>query len=218
MSDIVKLNIKSKGIKAVIAEEFQKGGGFKEFSEVLEKEKEEQSHKIELENEFQRGYQVGREEAINELEKKHSDDLLNQSKDFYNIIKSLEEKFIGFEKDFHKLVIYLAGKIAEKVIGNELRNESRIEKILDQNLNKILGANEIIIKLNPTDFELMQKSSREYLGSSGISKIKFESNENIQMGGCLIESEIGNLDARVESRISELLKALENHYQNLNTE
>ena len=68
-----------------------------------------------------------------------------------------------------------------------------IEKILDQNLRKIIGANDIVIKLNPKDHELIEKSSKEYFASSGITKIRFESNDNIQIGGCFIESEIGNL-------------------------
>ena len=218
MSDVVKLNIRSKGIKAIISEDLGQGDRFLDLPKVLEREKQEHAHKIELENEFQRGYQKGREEATSELEKKHSEDLLNQSKDFYNIISSLEEKFSSFEKSFHKMVIHISGKIAEKVLSNEFKYDSTVEKILVQNLGKIIGANDIIIKLNPKDYELIQKSNKEYLGSSGITKIKFESNENIQLGGCLVESEIGNLDARVESRISELLKALENNYLNEKSE
>jgi flagellar assembly protein FliH len=112
----------------------------------------------------------------------------------------------------------VSGKIAQKVIAKEFKYDSGIEKILDQNLKKIIGANDIIIKLNPEDFELIRSKNREYLGSSGISKIKFEPNENVQVGGCLVESEIGNLDARVESRIAELIKALENHYLNIKSE
>jgi hypothetical protein len=86
MSDIIKLNIRSKGIKAVISDDFKIAEGFRELPEVLEKEKQVQIHKQELEKEFLRGYELGKEEMKKELEKQHSQELLNQSKDFYNII------------------------------------------------------------------------------------------------------------------------------------
>jgi len=210
MSEVIKLNIKSKNIRAVITDQVNGIDTFTELPEVLEREKQEHAHKLELENEYKRGYDEGHKAAVIDLEEKHLEELLNQSKDFYKILSTFEEKIKSFENDFHKLVAKVSKKIAEKILKKELEKDSIIENILEQNLSKIIGANDIIIKLNAKDYELIQKSNKEYLKSAGISKIRFEANENIQVGGCLVESEIGNLDARVESQINELIKALEN--------
>jgi flagellar biosynthesis/type III secretory pathway protein FliH len=43
-----------------------------------------------------------------------------------------------------------------------------------------------------------------------MNHIKFEIDDNIEIGGCLIETEIGNLDARISSQLNEISKALEN--------
>jgi len=94
-------------------------------------------------------------------------------------------------------------------LRRELAQKSIINDILNKNLSKVIGANEIIIKVNPVDHELLEKSSKEYLVSNSISKISFEKSEYIEIGGCLIETEIGNLDARIETQINEILKALE---------
>lgn len=218
MSDIIKLNIKSKNIRAVIADHRDTSGIFTELPEVLEREKQEHIHKQELEAEFKNGYQAGKLEAEKLLEQKHSEELLNQSKDFYSIISSFEEKMKEFENQFHGLVIKVSERIVSKILNEKFETDSIIEKILDQNLRKIIGANDIVIKLNPKDHELIEKSSREYFASSGITKIRFASNDNVQIGGCFIESEIGNLDARVETQISEITKALENHFNKNTTE
>ncbi|MCW8849273.1 MAG: FliH/SctL family protein [Melioribacteraceae bacterium] len=218
MSDIIKLNIKSKNIRAVIADHIDTSGQFTELPEVLEREKQEHVHKQELEREFTNGYQAGKLEAEKILEQKHSKEMLNQSKDFYSIISTFEEKMKEFENQFHGLVIKVSERIVSKILQEKFETDSIIEKILDQNLRKIIGANDIVIKLNPKDHDLIEKSSKEYFASSGITKIRFASNDNIQIGGCFIESEIGNLDARVETQISEIIKALENNFNKNTTE
>jgi flagellar assembly protein FliH len=209
MSDIVRLNIKSKGIKAVFSDHGGLSEAFTELPEVLEREKQEHTHKLELENEFKKGYENGVEETRDELERKHSQELLEQSQDFYNIISNFEERFKNFENDFHKLVTKVSYKVAEKILQKELQENSIIEQILDENISKLFGANDIIIKLNQKDHELIKKSSKEYLASNGITKLRFEANDKIQVGGCLIESNIGNLDARIDSQISEIIRTIE---------
>ena len=218
MSDIIKLNIKSKNIKAVIPDQMSNSNVFTKLPEVLEREKQEHAHKIELEYEYKKGFDDAKSETINELEQKHSEELLIQSRDFYNIISTFEEKIKSYENDYHSLVIKVSQKIAEKILQNEIGIDSTIEKVLEQNLRKIIGTNDIVIKLNPNDNKLIQKSSKEYLASSGITKIRFESNDNIHVGGCLIESEIGNIDARIETQISEIIRALENHFTGVEVE
>jgi flagellar assembly protein FliH len=218
MSDAIKLNFKSKKIKAFIPDYNNNSESYTELPHIVEKEKIEQAHKHEMEEEYKKGYEDAEKNVTEELEQKHSDELLNQSKDFYSIVSTFEEKFKIFENDFHSLVIKVSQRIAEKILQKELADNTIIEKLLDQNLRNIIGANDIIIKLNPTDYKLIQKSNKQYLASSGGSKIRFESNENIQIGGCLIESEIGNLDAKVESQLNEIVKDLENSFTKIESE
>lgn len=218
MSDIIKLKIKTKKIKAFIPDNMGGVETFTELPQVIEREKQEHAHKLELENAFKKGFELGKTEATNKLEQQHSEDLLNQSKDFYNIISTFEDKLKSIENDYHTLVIEVSKRISEKILQREIEIESTIENILEQNLKKIIGSNDVIIRLNPADYELLQKSNNEHLTSAGITKIRFESSKNIQLGGCLIESEVGNLDARIETQINELTRALENHFSKVEVE
>ena len=217
MSDIIKLNIKSRNIRATIGDQMGRSDSFVEMPEVLEREKQEHTHKLELENEYRKGLEDGKNETEKLLEEKHSKELLNQAQDFYSIISAFEEQMKTYENEYHNLVIKVSEKIVEKILQEKLESNSTLERILEENLRKIIGANNIVIKLNPKDHVLIQKSSKEYFASSGISKIRFESNDNIHVGGCFIESEIGNLDARIETQISEIIRSLENHFSKINT-
>jgi flagellar assembly protein FliH len=40
--------------------------------------------------------------------------------------------------------------------------------------------------------------------NNSYSNLKFESDDRIDVGGCFVESEIGNVDARISSQLNEL--------------
>ena len=214
MSDIIRLNIKSKKFKAVIASKDENSKEFAEYSELLEKEKIENAHRIELETEYHKGYEEGKREIEKYLNEKHTQEMLNQAEEFYKILKTFEDKIKSYDNNFHKVVIGVSQKISEKILKRELENKSTITEILDKHLSKVIGANDIIIKLNPSELEIIEKTSREKMDKIGISRIRFEPNEAIQRGGCLIETEIGNLDARIDNQINEITKELETELTN----
>jgi flagellar assembly protein FliH len=209
MSDVVRLNIKSKNFKAVISKQDEENKEFSDYGEILEKEKLETAHKMELEAEFKKGYDKAKNEVENYLNEKHNEEILTQAEEFYRILKTFEEKIKSYDNSFHKVVIEVSQKIVEKILKREIENKSTISEILEQNLNKVIGANDIIIKLNPSEISIVEKTSKEKMDKIGISRIRFEASETIQKGGCLIETEVGNLDARIDSQLNEISKALE---------
>jgi len=73
-------------------------------------------------------------------------------------------------------------------------------------MKKILGANNVIIKLNEKDLNNLNSESRSLLNDATYSKIKFEADDTIETGGCLIETDIGNVDARIGTQLKELKK------------
>ena len=210
MSDILKINIKSKKIKALVSDQIPNPEVFTEYSELAEKEKQEHVHEQELEEKFNKGLEQGRNIAKEELEKLYTKELQKQSEYFINVLSTFEEKIKKYENDFHRLVINVSRKIAEKIIQSEISNFNNVEKILNENVNKILGANEVTIIVNPIDHKMLLKNKNETLKNAGFTKIRFQVNENIEPGGCLIETEIGNMDARINSQLNEIVKTLEN--------
>lgn len=218
MSDKIRLNIKSRNLKAIIQKKDEDNKAFCDYAELLEKEKIENAHKIELENEFKKGIEIGKQKTEDSLNEKHNQELIEQAKEFYKVLKTFEDKIKVYENNFHKIVINVSQKIAEKIIKREIEQKSIITEILEQNLSKIIGANEITIKLNSAEYKIVEKTSKEYLSSIGISKIRFEPSDSISKGGCLIETEIGNLDARIDSQLNEILKVLETKLTKSETE
>ena len=63
-------------------------------------------------------------------------------------------------------------------------------------------------KLNPEDYRLIEQT-KDVINIELFSKIKFEESENIENGGCFIQTEIGDIDARISVQLSELKKELD---------
>jgi flagellar assembly protein FliH len=210
MSNIIKLNIKKKKVKAIISDGRSDKNGFTEYSEAVANEGLEKVSKSEVDEAYKKGYEEAQKEVTEKLTQIHEGELLKQSEEFYSIISSFEETINKYHISFNTLVINVSQKIAEKILKRELENKTTIEEILQQSIHKIIGANEVIIKLHSRDFETLNKNDKVKIMTQGMNHIKFEIDDNIEIGGCLIETEIGNLDARISSQLNEISKALEN--------
>ena len=106
--------------------------------------------------------------------------------------------------------------VAEKIVSDHLINKSIINETIRKATNKILGADEIIIKINPVDYELLNSGNNISSIDKTNTKVKFEISDKISPGGCLIESEIGNVDARIASQFEEMMRIFHNNFENIN--
>jgi len=218
MYDVIKLNISNKKIKAIVSDSTSESNGFMEYSESIQKKQEESKTQQEVDEAYNKGYEEAKQEVTKRLEQFYETEILKKTEQFYKIISSIEEQIKNYENEFHKLVITSTKKISEKIINRELENKTIIEETLQKSIHKIIGANEIIVKINPSDFELINGKNTIQKINPGITHIKFEAVNNIEKGGCFIETEIGNLDGRISSQINEIVKALENKLMKLEVE
>lgn len=208
MSDIVRIKIKGKGLKAKLPST--------DGSDLADYADSEESYKRELDHYFQKGYEEGYASAQQELEQGFNQEILEKSQEFYNILSNFEEKLIEYEESFGKIVINVAGRIAEKILKFELEDKSKIEETIGEALRKVIGANGVVIKINPADFSKIEQRDEKIPLLSNFSKLRFDQDPAIEIGGCIIETEIGNVDARISSQINELLKQLELRLSNEN--
>ncbi|MFH1194281.1 MAG: FliH/SctL family protein [bacterium] len=205
MSDVIKLNVKSKGLKVFMPDSMNGGS---EFNSLYD---EQDILQRELQNQFNQGFEKGYAEARAKLAKEFSDDLIGKSEEFYRILASFEEKLTHYETDFDKIIIKVSEKIAAVILKGEIQNKSVIESTLKSAVDKVIGANDVTIKINPEDYLLVTAEGKNNSFEQHFSKIKFEKDNRIERGGCVIETEIGSVDARISSQLNEIIKNLENN-------
>jgi flagellar assembly protein FliH len=185
---------------------------FKNELEELEAMKEPNQGQLQrqLEERYEQGLKDGFENAKNEIEKTYKERFIKKVDEFNKILSSVDVKISGYEREFEELVIQLSFEIAQKVARREIQKDSIIEDVLKDSLRKILGANSVIIKIHPEDYKILNEDNNKSLVfDESFSKIKFEQDDRIEQGGCVVETEIGNVDARIISQFNELKKYFE---------
>lgn len=109
------------------------------------------------------------------------------------------------DQQIEQVLLELVEKIAVEVIQRELQlDSSQIAQVLRQSLKLLPTEGEQVrIYLNPQDFELVKKIRERHEENWRILE-----DENLQPGGCLVESGSTRIDASIESRIRQISKQL----------
>ncbi len=211
MSEKIVLKSSSSRIKGVKLNEIF------DLTEVVN-ESEDQNKKIEIElhNHFIKGFNEGQKEALNRLQKEYSEKL----REAYSVIDSVTSKIDTQIKEqvqkINEFVLQLSFQIAEKIIRREIDKDSPVLKIVGESLKKLTSANEVTIKLNPTDLKLVESHLSIINRKINSGNIRLEADERIEKGGCLIETEIGNSDGRISSQIENIKRQIETYFEDNN--
>jgi flagellar assembly protein FliH len=205
MSDILKLNGNGKGLRVRVNNSLLN-------DQDTEKEIEENYIQTNLQNYYDRGYSEGRESAKEEFEAEYEKQISEEIEKFNSIVEKLDTFTTGYDKIFNDLVVNLSILISEKIIRSELSNKKIISETVQAALKKVIGSNNIIVKLNPNDLKTISEKSNKTTQDGSLSNIKFEADEGIETGGCFVKTEIGNVDARISTQIEELKKLLEESF------
>jgi flagellar assembly protein FliH len=169
---------------------------------------------------YQKGFNDGLEKGSVDGEKtgferasKKLEPLLDSLRDALLQLKNIRTAtFQHIEKD----VVELALAIARKVVCREIEMDREVVLcVAREALARIEDPGQIRIKMSPEDLQFINENSgnlSDVLGN--IDNVFLEAEENIQSGGCIIETNSGEIDARIENQIQAVeesfRKAIEN--------
>lgn len=108
--------------------------------------------------------------------------------------------------DAEPQLLQLAFEAVKKVIGHAAR-EGVVKDVVREALDSVVGQ-AIIIRIHPEDRSFVEASqclteARQRLGAL----IQIKEDATIGQGGCIIDSEVGTVDARLEVQLAALEKA-----------
>ena len=108
-------------------------------------------------------------------------------------------------------MLRLVMAIAEQVVRVEVSvNRDAILSTIDRALQEAVRSDAYQIRVHPDD--LLAASERKPLFLASISTLKnitFEADPSIARGGCMVESELGEVDATIERQLAELRRVLQ---------
>lgn len=153
---------------------------------------------------YERGFIEG-EKAGKEVGEKTLEALLKQyAKRLEELNDMRKEIFAASERE----VLRLALEIARKVIRREVSvDEELILTLVKVALNRVAEQTVMTVRVNPRDYQSIQRYQAAYSPTSSLNEgVKLIEDPSISRGGCLIETESGIIDARIEEQLREIEK------------
>jgi len=108
-------------------------------------------------------------------------------------------------------IVKLAMAIARKIVCNEIRiNKNAVVNVVKEAVKKVDGSERVKVKLSIKDFQFINNEKPAIIDKiTNIINVGFEMDESISDGGCIIETESGDIDARIEKQFQAVEEAFE---------
>ena len=156
---------------------------------------------------FQKGYLEGKRVGFESGSKK-ADSVIDS---LNHILGQLENIRQEIYQEIEKEVAQLALSIARKIVCHEVKTtQETVTCVAREALSRVNNPAKITIKLNPDDLQFIKDTRFQFSRFlRNVDNIRFEAEESIQSGGCLVETDRGDIDARIEKQF----KAIEESFQ-----
>lgn len=154
--------------------------------------------KTAYENGFRQGEKTGMEIAekkVESLMRRYADALLEIGK-----IKT--RLYTQVERD----VVKLAVEVAKKIVCREIQADPEvIQALVKVALSHVAEKSAVTVHLHPADYNFVLEHRAQLLqaGENGCEVVLL-ADKAIERGGCLVETECGEIDARIEERFREV--------------
>ena len=106
--------------------------------------------------------------------------------------------------------IQLALLVARRVIGEELAaRPERIAQMVAPLLSRVRSARQVTLRVHPDDGALLQALLTELRAGAELrGSVQLQSDPALERGDCIVVSDAGVLDARIETQLLALQRAL----------
>jgi flagellar assembly protein FliH len=162
-----------------------------------------ESRVAQLEKEaYEKGYAEGREKGYASGQEE-IDRLIQR---FHVIIAKAIEKRNEIIDDSENQLIDMVLLIARKVIKVISENQRNvvINNVI-QSLRKLKSRGDVVVRVNLEDLQLATEHAREFVEKiENVKTVTVMEDSTVDRGGCLIETDFGQIDARISSQLHEI--------------
>jgi len=141
------------------------------------------------------GFQIGYEEGL---------------KRWNEILAGAWQARENLKTEWERSMLHLAVRVAERIVGEQLRlHPDTIVPIVREALKSLGQERQLTLLIHPDHREMVQANLDRLQTLVGSSRqIHLVVNPDIGLGGCVVESELGVIDAKLETQLECLEKVL----------
>ena len=160
---------------------------------AMETEKKE-AYNAGLASGREEGYQTGKEEVSRLIDRLHA---MHEG-----IIEKRLEILNETEQQIVDLVLLMTRKVVKVVSEN---NKTVIAANVVQALKKLRGKCDVTLRVNLKDETFATEHVKDFIAAvENVQSLKVVEDSSVDAGGCIVETDFGEIDARIVSQLDEL--------------
>ena len=182
--------------------------------EDIEKESEEQKIEYKVlervtdiqKQAYDEGFLLGKDEGYKASLEKRNNEINRGLQDLNDVLLSVQNLKSELIEHNESHILHLIYQIAEKLVYDHI--EQKPEVVLEavrQAVNTAQAEEEVTVLVAPEQIQFLEK----YKNSDNekyefLENIKLQASEQIQPGGCIVETNYGAIDSRIEERFKKI--------------
>jgi len=155
------------------------------------------------------GFEAGRADAERTQTERAAKSRAETGKAVDEVLEALRNAVPQVVRETERHLVELALDIARKLVADLPVTAEMVESVVREALVEVEGASEIHVRLHPEDLDLLKKSDSKLLTPTGDgTQVRFHVATEVTRAGCLVQTRFGVIDARRETKLDLLEKAL----------
>lgn len=153
------------------------------------------------------GYEDGYRDGMAALEGFKKSFTTQLSARIGQLVEHFDAQLAHVEADAAEAVAQAAVLLARQVLRQELRlHPDHVAQVAREAVNAVmLSAREVVVRVHPDDLPLVAEGAAEALQARGA---RLRADATVQRGGCRVESDVGAIDALIDTRWQRAAAAL----------
>jgi len=154
-----------------------------------------------------------RQETVNECEKlkdtAQKEGFEEGFKEWADQVAFLEKEVTKVQKELEKKIVPVAIKAAQKILGRELElSDKTVVDIVSTTLKAIASHKKVVLYVNRKDLDILESEKKQLKAIfENIQSLSIRPSDDMQPGSCIVESEVGIINAQLDQKWKVLEKA-----------
>lgn len=189
---------------------------FAELREMVLREAEEEAKRVveEAKKEAEAIRKKAYEEGWHEGERKAQEAIRRSWEEKVAVFERLVLEFTRARKhNFEVLrepLVDLVFALAEKIIQREAERAPFVGETIARALLRLPQRERVIVRVNPEECALVREMKEDlFRRVDGLEFLEVKEDPRVARGGCIVETQFGNVDARIETQIAILREEVE---------
>ncbi len=152
---------------------------------------------------YKQAYALGLIEGVEKAFGEHTAMLAERLTRLDAICDRLEKVKTTVLKESETVLMKLVFEIAKRIAMREVSiSQEPVTQLLSGLVDELQGADNIQVRLHPDDLAFIEElRSKGVKDAEKLERVKLLATASVQKGGCLIETNFGEIDATVEQRV-----------------